>query len=109
MTDLLAIGYDPDAEAPTPRTAEEIVELKRQWQADGDWDIEETEGFEYHYQELRQWREAQEAEWQAKEARRLNARAELLGFTSKQLEFIERLESQIKMLQSNFDRHLNAE
>jgi hypothetical protein len=56
----------PD-DAPTPRTLEEIETLKASWLSDGCWDIEETEGFEYHYQELRQWREAHNAEWDRKE------------------------------------------
>lgn len=44
------------------KTPEEIEELKRQWQRDGSWDIEDTEGFEGHRDELSAWRTGVEAE-----------------------------------------------
>ena len=46
------------------RTEAEIEDLKRQWERDPIWDIEETEGFEAHREELLAWREAKEAEWE---------------------------------------------
>lgn len=52
-----------DATAPAPKTTEEIAELKRQWLPDPHWDIEETEGFEAHHSELKQWADEQRAEW----------------------------------------------
>jgi len=38
------------------KTQEEINELKRQWKQDPCWDIEETEGFEGHHEELTAYR-----------------------------------------------------
>lgn len=40
----------------TRKTEAEIEDLKRQWKADGTWDIEDTEGFEAHKTELYIWR-----------------------------------------------------
>ncbi|NIV31898.1 MAG: hypothetical protein GWN58_21155 [Anaerolineae bacterium] len=44
-------------------TREEIERLKAQWCSDPCWDIEHTEGFEEHEEELREYRESKEAEW----------------------------------------------
>jgi hypothetical protein len=107
MSDYLAQQAEYADDAPAQRTKQEIADLKANWLNDSCWDIEETEGFEAHYQELRQWRAAEEAAWSAENARRLAARGDLLGFTPKQMEFLERLEGQIKLLQSELDRHLN--
>jgi len=38
------------------RTPEEIDQLKSNWAHDPCWDIEDTEGFEAHYEELKAWR-----------------------------------------------------
>lgn len=93
-------AFLPDAdETPEPRTEAEIAELKRQWQADPCWDIEDTEGFEYHYMELRRWREALEDERRVREINRVTTRAAHLGFTYDQMRFIEGLESRIDYLE----------
>jgi hypothetical protein len=42
--------------APTVKSPAEVEELKRQWLADGCWDIENTEGFEAHRAELIEWK-----------------------------------------------------
>lgn len=56
------------------KTEEEIWALKADWQADPIWDIEETEGFEEHKAELKEFREFCEAGW-AKAAEYRNARS----------------------------------
>lgn len=38
------------------KTTEEINELNRNWASDPCWDIEDTEGFEDHYEELKEYR-----------------------------------------------------
>jgi hypothetical protein len=43
------------------KTSEEIAGLKRQWIADGTWDIEDTEDFEEHRAELVAWRAEHDA------------------------------------------------
>jgi hypothetical protein len=44
------------------KTAVEIADLKKQWLHDPCWDIETTEGFEEHIEELKVYREQIEAE-----------------------------------------------
>jgi len=98
MIDLLDIGFDPEADMPSPRTTEEIDSLKANWIADPNWDIEDTEGFEYHYMELRRWREVQEEELLQRKEAKIAARADQLGFSVTQMMFIEGLEQQIRDL-----------
>jgi hypothetical protein len=46
--------------------SEKIEELKKSWLADPCWDIENTEGFEDDFEELKAFRLEKEAEWQAR-------------------------------------------
>jgi|GEM_PF-1405279 len=46
------------------QTPEEIEKLKVNWSKDPCWDIEDTEGFEAHHDELLKWREEREADLQ---------------------------------------------
>jgi Asp-tRNA(Asn)/Glu-tRNA(Gln) amidotransferase A subunit family amidase len=52
------------------KTAEEIKKLKISWHKDPIWDIETTEGFEDHKQELLEYRKSCEAEWEKKNIER---------------------------------------
>lgn len=61
---------------PTP---EEITRLKHEWIADGCWDIENTEGFEEHREELLSWRLVYEQQEREKRNQELLAKAEKLG------------------------------
>lgn len=45
------------------KTEEEVRELKANWQADPIWDIEDTEGFEDHKDELLAFRQKCEDAW----------------------------------------------
>lgn len=45
------------------KTREEVDALKRNWENDPIWDIEETEGFEEYRDELRKYRLAAELQW----------------------------------------------
>jgi hypothetical protein len=97
-------AFLPDAdEMPEPRTADEIAELKRNWTNDPCWDIEDTEGFEYHYMELRRWREALEDQRRVNEINRVTTRGAHLGFTYDQMRFMENLERQIRTLRQEID------
>lgn len=58
------------------RTQEEIKKLKESWMHDPNWDIEDTEGFEDHVEELLNFRRQTEEEWEAKSKARREARAE---------------------------------
>jgi hypothetical protein len=50
----------------TMKTAEEIENLKKSWMRDSCWDIETTEGFEEHHDELLKFRKDCEAEGEKK-------------------------------------------
>jgi hypothetical protein len=60
-------------------TREEIERLKRSWVADNCWDLEDTDGFEEHREELLAFSTAKEAEWEANRVARLMKKAEELG------------------------------
>ena len=51
-------------------TQEAIDRLKSNWANDPHWDIEDTEGFEEHHDELLKYRLAMEAQWAANEQAR---------------------------------------
>ena len=78
------------------KSDDEISELKRQWQNDPCWDIEDTEGFEAHSDELKAWREQLEANWQARENSRLAAKAEHFGCS---VELVRHLESLLRRIE----------
>lgn len=86
---------------PTTRTGPEILELKCGWLRDNCWDIEETEGFEAHRDELLAFRLQCEAEWKAK----LQSRAAELGCTVALVQYLEGLEYQIKALDRKLERY----
>lgn len=46
-----------------PRTIKEIEALKANWVKDPCWDIEDTEGFELHREELRAFNQQKQKEW----------------------------------------------
>ena len=58
------------------RTPEEIQKLKDNWLADDCWNIEDTEGFEAHREELLAWRKEHEAKMEAKWLEAENERIE---------------------------------
>jgi len=61
------------------KTQEEIDELKRQWEKDPCWDIEDTEGFEDHARDLLAYREQKESEWEKQKQEEIEYIADLLG------------------------------
>lgn len=60
----------------TPRA---IEDLKAQWLEDGTWDIENTEGFEEHYDELLAYRRQVELERLQKAEQEVQDKAAFLG------------------------------
>jgi hypothetical protein len=62
-------------------TTEEIRELKRQWENDPHWDIESTEGFEAHRDELLAFSNKKHDEWDQREKERIAHVAEKMGIT----------------------------
>jgi polyhydroxyalkanoate synthesis regulator phasin len=83
------------------KTPEELDELKRNWEEDPCWDLEDTEGFEDHYLELlrhRQWRETQ-IEYRLK--REFREFADKIGCRDnhKLAKYLEQLEQRIERLE----------
>ena len=85
------------------KTQQEIDGLKHAWLCDPCWDIETSEGFEDHKDELLQYRIKQEEIWEMKHNKRLQAKAEKLGVPGNvQLaQYIEILETRILSLEEN--------
>jgi len=54
-------------------TREEIERLKHNWVMDSCWDLEDTEGFEDHREELLDYRHRMEARWAEQKQARLEA------------------------------------
>ncbi|MHC0441598.1 hypothetical protein [Flavobacterium sp. 3-210] len=79
------------------KTPEEIQKLKEGWLHDPIWDIYETEGFEMHKKELKEFQVKVEAEWAERKNRKLLERAEKMGISKnlKLAEYILKLEMNI--------------
>ena len=91
-----------------PRTAEEIEALKANWRNDPCWDIEDTEGFDLHRDELVAYRLEWEVRWKAQREQRLLQFAAPLGLENnlalaeclmRQEAAIEALKEMIQQLQ----------
>ena len=84
------------------KTISEIEELKSQWESDPCWDIEDTEGFEEHEEELRAYRKQKEAEWHQQAIQEVKDKAAELGCPGNlQLaEYVMKLERRIEKLEA---------
>ena len=88
------------------RTASEIFNLKKNWEDDPCWDIETTEGFEAHREELLAFRLQQEKEWAAAHvqevADRRAAQREQWGseISDAALDYMHRLEERLSHVES---------
>jgi hypothetical protein len=58
------------------KTQEELQNLKEDWLKDPCWDIENSEGFEDHKNELLAFREQAQADWEERAQQKLAARVE---------------------------------
>jgi hypothetical protein len=81
-------------------TRTDINELKAQWEADSCWDIEDTEGFEGHREELTAFRIAKETEWEQLRRESVRSKAKTLKCSLELALYIEYLESRIDALES---------
>lgn len=77
----------------------EIELLKDRWESDPCWDIEDTEGFEDHYIELKAYRLGKEVDWKQRRQARLWAESSGLKCSTELAEYIFSLESRIKELE----------
>lgn len=80
-------------------TKEQVEALKANWKSDPCWDIETTEGFEQHRQELVDFSTAVQNEWKRIEAERKAAKCAKLGISVELLDYIEFLEFKINRLE----------
>ena len=95
------------------KTKEELSKLKSSWLEDPIWDLEWTEGFEDHYEELLSFRKQRENEWQQKENEwqkrkylaRLNEKCKRLGIEGNHnlMQYLEMLEFQIEDLRRELE------
>lgn len=86
------------------KTEEELNELKSAWLFDPIWDIEDTEGFEDHTEELKAFRIKRREEQDAAENARIADRCAFLGIGPELLEYIEGLKYQIERLAEAISR-----
>jgi hypothetical protein len=84
----------------TKRTKQELDDLKAQWLADPCWDIYDTDGFQFHRDELYTYQERIEAEAHEKEEKRKEVVAGALGINRIMLVYIEGLEARIAKLEA---------
>jgi hypothetical protein len=81
------------------KTEQEINDLKRQWESDPIWDIEETEGFEDCRELLLAYRLETEAKWKASEDKRIATLCSQYGCNPELLKVIESLQRRIEVLE----------
>lgn len=60
-------------------TREEIEKLKESWLHDSCWDIEDSEGFEEHREELVAFHKEQDVKWEEKKQKREAERVKKIG------------------------------
>lgn len=63
------------------KSREEIEELKRQWSLDPNWDIESTEGFEDHNEELTTYSQLMHKIWNDQQDQRVASDMKRKGIT----------------------------
>ena len=88
-----------------PKSFYEVRELKANWKSDPIWDIEDTEGFEDHKQELLAYRLEMEASWIKQKEERLQKRATELECSVRLVEYIEILEYRLERFDNRLDKH----
>jgi hypothetical protein len=88
------------------KTESEIKELKRQWEYDPCWDIEYTEGFEDHRDELTRFHEEMVAIWQFEAEQRVKDKAHQLGVPDNLVlaGYVMNLENRIERITERLDK-----
>lgn len=85
------------------KTKKEIEKLKKDWESDPCWDIEETEGFEAHYDELAKYRKETENKWDYERIMRIDAQAFKLECSFKTAKYTLTLEDRITKLERTIE------
>jgi len=87
------------------KTPDEIQKLKDGWRHDPCWDIEDTEGFEAHKEELLKYRLEQEAIWNQKREERIAEEMKKMGIVNRDTYFyLKRIENNIEQLEKRVDK-----
>lgn len=63
-------------------TEKAIQELKECWESDPTWDIEDSEGFEEHWDELLKYRLEKEDQWEREWQEQLRVYAGVIGLST---------------------------
>lgn len=94
----------------TTRTLGEIEDLKAQWESDPHWDIEDTDGFEDHREELQTFHQQKKLEWQEQAKQRVRDKAAELGCPDnlKLARYVMDLEYHIDRLGARLEKLENA-
>ncbi len=77
------------------KSKDEIESLKRNWESDPCWDIEKTEGFEAHGDELLAHRLKMEARWSQERYDEIDRKATQLRCSHELAEYIMNLEREL--------------
>jgi len=88
------------------KTREEVENLKANWREDPCWNIEDTQGFNEHKDELLAYRILCESERAEKRSIRLIELSEKLGIpgNTKLAEYVERLEYRIEKIEERLEK-----
>ena len=63
------------------KTAQDLKNLKKEWEANPTWDLCTAPGFEMYENYLRMYQKEKEIEWELKKARRIRMAAKSMGLT----------------------------
>lgn len=98
--------------APKRKTSEEIQALKDAWVKDPCWDIEDSEGFEAHYEELWDFQYEQVKKWNKEHDAKIEARSTLVreqtGVADKDILSVLHTWSEIEHEVSSQDRYIGG-
>ena len=82
------------------KTADELIDLIQQWEADGCWDLEDTEGFEEHRKELLGYRRFWESIWRDEHAETLRELSLKYDCSRRTAEYIYKLEKRLQKIEN---------
>lgn len=81
------------------KNKQELDALKNNWLVDPCWDIEQTEGFSDHYNELLNFRLDREKRWENDRQKLINEKSEKLKISNELAEYILTLEFRLNVLE----------
>lgn len=89
-------------------TQQDIQSLKDNWRSDPTWDIEDTEGFEAHREELLAYRKEWEKRWEQDRAEELSKQAAKMGIPNNPdlANYILSLQHRVDRLETQMNNHV---